>query len=245
LYGSSYAQQITKAVITKQNQKGEKASAAAGKRKVLLVDDHPVVREGLAERINREADFTVCCVAENGADAMAAIRQYAPDIVVLDLALPRSHGLEVLQDIHAHHPRLPVMIFSMHEESVYAERVLRGGARGYLMKHEKPERLLEGMRVILGGGYALSPSASAQLLQNLSQPAAREPSASPVSGLGNRELEVFQFIGQGKGTREIAGLLGLSIKTIETYRERIKGKINAKSSTDLVRQAVCWVETGI
>lgn len=232
-------------MTTKQNQKSEKTSAAAGKRKVLLVDDHPVVREGLAERINREADFTVCSVAENGADAMTAIRQCSPDIVVLDLALPRSHGLEVLQDIHAHYPRLPVMIFSMHEESVYAERVLRGGARGYLMKHEKPERLLDGMRAILGGGYALSSSASAQLLQNLSQPAVRQSSASPVSVLGNRELEVFQFIGQGKGTREIAGLLGLSIKTIETYRERIKGKINAKSSTDLVRQAVCWVETGI
>ncbi|HEV2329633.1 MAG TPA: response regulator transcription factor [Verrucomicrobiae bacterium] len=232
-------------MITKQNQKGEKPSAAAGKRKVLLVDDHPVVREGLAERINREADFTVCSVAENGAEAMAAIGRCIPDIVVLDLALPRSHGLEVLQDIHAQHPCLPVMIFSMHEESVYAERVLRGGARGYLMKHEKPERLLEGMRAILTGGYALSPSASSQLLQNLSQPAVREQSASPVNALGNRELEVFQFIGQGKGTREIAGLLGLSIKTIETYRERIKGKLNAKSATDLVRQAVCWVETGI
>lgn len=232
-------------MITKQIQKGPKHSETAGKRKVLLVDDHPVVREGLAERINREADFTVCCVAESGAEAMAAIARHTPDIVVLDLALPRSHGLEVLQDIRARYPQLPVLIFSMHEESVYAERVLRGGARGYLMKHEKPERLLEGMRAILSGGYALSTSASAQLLQNLSQPAAREPSTSPVSGLGNRELEVFQFIGQGKGTREIAGLLGLSIKTIETYRERIKGKINAKSSTDLVRQAVCWVETGI
>ena len=225
-------------------QKGEKPSEAAGKRKVLLVDDHPVVREGLAERINREADFTVCSVAENGIEAMAAIGRHAPDIVVLDLALPRSHGLEVLQDIHSHHPRLPVMIFSMHEETVYAERVLRGGARGYLMKHEKPERLLEGMRSILSGGYALSPSTSAQMLQNLSQPA-NKSSTSPVTALGNRELEVFQFIGQGKGTREIAGLLGLSVKTIETYRERIKEKLNTKSATDLVRRAVCWVETGV
>lgn len=229
-------------MITKLEPKGQ--TVAAGKRKVLLVDDHPVVREGLAERINREADFIVSCVAENGAEAMSAIARSLPDIVVLDLALPRSHGLEVLQDIHARHPNLPVMIFSMHEESVYAERVLRGGARGYLMKHEKPERLLEGMRAILNGAYALSASASAQLLQSLSQPV-RQSSASPVSILGNRELEVFQFIGQGKGTREIAGLLGLSIKTIETYRERIKGKLKAKSATDLVRQAVCWVETGI
>jgi DNA-binding NarL/FixJ family response regulator len=235
---------MIEAMITKPNQKGKRASAAAGKRKVLLVDDHPVVREGLAERINREADFTVCCVAENDREAMVAIERCAPDIVVLDLALPRSHGMEVLQDIHARYPRLPVMIFSMHEESVYAERVLRGGARGYLMKHEKPERLLDGMRAILSGGYALSPSASSQLLQNLSQPV-RESSTSAVSALGNRELEVFQFIGQGKGTREIAGLLGLSIKTIETYRERLKGKLNAKSATDLVRQAVCWVETGM
>ncbi|MDE3068645.1 MAG: response regulator transcription factor [Verrucomicrobiota bacterium] len=216
----------------------------SGKRTVLLVDDHPVVGVGLTERINRESDFGVCGVAQTGAEAMTAITRLQPDVVVLDLALPSGHGLEVLRDIHSQHPRLPVLVFSMHEESVYAERALRAGARGYLMKHEPPERLLEAIRALLSGGFAFSRETSARLLETLSQPAKEHP-GSLVAKLGNRELEVFQFIGRGKTTREIAGLLGLSVKTIETYRDRIKQKLNAHSSTDLIRQAVCWVETGV
>jgi DNA-binding NarL/FixJ family response regulator len=214
------------------------------KRTVLLVDDHPVVREGLGARINREADFTLCGTARNGAETMEAIARLNPDIVVMDLGLPRGHGLELMQDIHAQYPRLPVLIFSMHEESVYAERALRAGARGYLMKHELPERLLEGMRTILHGGYALSREASDRLLSVFGGPVNRQ-SESPVAGLGNRELEVFQFIGQGKGTREIASLLNLSVKTVETYRERLKKKLNLSSGPDLARQAVLWVETNV
>ncbi len=147
-----------------------------------------------------------------------------------------------MQDVHAQYPRLPVIIFSMHEESVYAERALRAGARGYLMKHEPPARLLEGMRTVLHGGYALSREASDRLLSAFSVPV-KEPSESPVANFGNRELEVFQFIGQGKGTREIANVLNLSVKTVETYRERLKKKLNVSSSPDLARQAVLWVET--
>jgi DNA-binding NarL/FixJ family response regulator len=214
------------------------------KRTVLLVDDHPVVREGLSMRINCESDFTVCGTAHNGAEMMEAIARLHPDIVVMDLGLPRGHGLELMQDVHAQYPRLPVIIFSMHEESVYAERALRAGARGYLMKHEPPERLLEGMRTVLQGGWALSREASDRLLSAFSA-TVKEPSESPVASLGDRELEVFQFIGQGKGTREIAGLLNLSVKTVETYRERLKKKLNLSSGTDLARQAVLWVETSV
>jgi DNA-binding NarL/FixJ family response regulator len=212
------------------------------KHTVLLVDDHPVIREGLTVRINREADFAVCGTAEDCVEAMAAIGKLKPDIVVMDLGLPRGHGLELMQDIHAQYPRLLVVIFSMQDEAVYAERALRAGARGYLMKHESSQRLLDGMRTVLRGGYALSRATSDRLLSAFAGPAS-EQSQSPVAGLGNRELEVFQFIGRGKGTKEIANLLNLSVKTVETYRERLKKKLNASSSPELTRRAVLWVET--
>src|SRR5579871_1028494 len=134
------------------------------KHSVLLVDDHPVVREGLSLRISREPDFTVCGTAGDGVEMMAAIAKLKPDVVVMDLELPRSHGLELLRDIYAQYPRMPVIVFSTHDEEVYAERAVRAGARGYLMKHEPPERLVEGMRTVLGGGYALSRAISDRLL---------------------------------------------------------------------------------
>lgn len=211
------------------------------KHTVLLVDDHPVVREGLALRINREADFTVCGTAGDGVEMMAAIARLNPDVVVMDLELPRSHGLELLRDIYAQYPRMPVIVFSTHDEAIYAERSVRAGARGYLMKHEPPQRLLEGMRTVLGGGYALSRAVSDRLLAAFAGPPTAQ-SESPIAGLGNRELEVFQFIGRGKGTKEIANLLNLSVKTIETYRERLKKKLNVRSGPDLARRAVLWVE---
>ena len=229
----------------KSGAEGKETDPMAGtKRTVLLVDDHPVVREGLAGRFNREADFTVCGTARNGAEMMEAIGRLNPDIMLMDLGLPHGHGLELMQDVHAQYPRLPVIIFSMHEESIYAERALRAGARGYLMKHEPPERVLEGMRTVLHGGYALSRQTSDRLLSAFGAPVKGQPE-SPITALGNRELEVFQFIGQGKGTREIAGLLNLSVKTVETYRERLKKKLKLSSGPDLARQAVLWVESNV
>lgn len=222
----------------------EKPGIETTKRTVLLVDDHPVVSEGLRARINREADFVVCGTANDAAGMMEAVARLNPLIMVMDLGLPRGHGLELMKDVHAQYPRLPVIIFSMHEESVYAERALRAGARGYLMKHEPPERLLEGMRTVLHGGYALSREVSDRLLSVFGAAVRGQPE-SPVTTLGNRELEVFQFIGQGKGTREIASLLNLSVKTVETYRERLKKKLNLSSGANLARQAVLWVESNI
>lgn len=213
------------------------------KHTVLVVDDHPVVREGLSARINREADFTVCGTAEDGPEMMKAIARLNPDIVIMDLGLPRGHGLELMQDIQAQYPRLPVIVFSMHEESLYAERALRAGARGYLMKHEPAERLIEGMRTVLRGGYALSGATSSRMLATFAGAPSGQQPESPIAGLANRELEVFQFIGQGKGTREIADLLKLSVKTVETYRERLKKKLKVGSAPDLARRAILWVET--
>lgn len=226
---------------SKQNS-GPTVENETKKHTVLVVDDHPVVREGLSARINREADFTVCCTAEDGPEMMTAIARLSPDIVIMDLGLPSGHGLELMRDIQAQYPRLLVIVFSMHEESLYAERALRAGARGYLMKHEPAERLIDGMRTVLRGGYALSPMTSHRMLATF----AGAPSGkleSPIAGLANRELEVFQFIGQGKGTREIADLLKLSVKTVETYRERLKKKLNVPSAPDLARRAILWVET--
>jgi len=224
------------------NESNQAGSGVENKKHtVLLVDDHPVVREGLSLRINREPDFTVCGTAGDGVEMMAAIARLKPDVVVMDLELPRSHGLDLVRDIYAQYPRTPVIVFSTHDEEVYAERAVRAGARGYLMKHEPPQRLLEGMRTVLTGGYALSRAVSDRLLAAFAGPPSAQ-SDSPIAGLGNRELEVFQFIGRGKGTKEIANLLNLSVKTVETYRERLKKKLNVRSGPDLARRAVLWVE---
>jgi DNA-binding NarL/FixJ family response regulator len=153
------------------------------------------------------------------------------------------HGLELIKDIRAQHKRLPVLVFTMHEESVYAERALRAGAQGYLMKQERPERLMEALRTLMRGDYAISSEFTGRILRAMLHPHAQRPLPS-VRSLGDRELEVFQLIGQGIGTREIATRLGRSVKTIETYRSRIKEKLELKTATDLVRHAVRWVETG-
>jgi len=211
------------------------------KRKVLIVDDHPVVREGLAQRINRERDLTVCGEAQTARDALRAVASLQPDIVVLDLSLPSGHGLELIKDLKPLMPDLRVLVFTMHDESIFAERALRAGARGYVMKQEAPERLLAAIRAVLRGDYFVSERASAGFLQTFfNRPA--EGTSRSVMRLTDRELEVFQFIGQGVGTREIALRLGRSVKTIETHRARIKEKLSVRSAAELVCRANRWVE---
>jgi DNA-binding NarL/FixJ family response regulator len=215
-----------------------------GKFKVLLVDDHPIMVEGMTEHINREADMTVCGQVNDAGPVMEAIEKFLPDVVVLDITLPHGHGLEVLKDIRSLYPDLPVLIFSMHDESVYAERVLRAGANGYLMKDEPPSRLLSSLRGVLQGELVFAPKLSSRLLKSLHT---RRPQGSGAGGaecLGDRELEVLQFIGKGLSTREVATELRLSIKTVETYRARIKKKLFLKSANELVVYATRWVETG-
>lgn len=222
-----------------------KSNVPAPKRKVLLVDDHPVVREGLTKRLSNEPDLVVCGEAQNVAEAMQAITQFQPDIVVLDLSLgDGGHGLELIKDLRAAQNPVPILVFTMFDEATYALRVLQAGAQGYVMKQESSERLLYAIRTVLKGDYALSPQTSTRFLQTVLQPS--KPSAnnaSLVDTLGDRELEVFELLGKGLGTREIADKLGRSIKTIETYRARIKEKLQLTSATALVREAVRWVES--
>lgn len=218
-----------------------KISLFSHKRTVLLVDDHPVVREGLTRRINSEDDLSVCAEARTPTEALRAMKQFQPDVVVVDLALTEGHGLELIKDIRSQPNRAPILVFTMFEEATYALRALKAGAQGYLTKNESSERLVNGLRAVLRGEYVLNPDISTRFLQARLQPGEDSPAAQDK--LADRELEVFELIGKGIGTRDIADRLGRSVKTIETYRARIKEKLGLRSSTALMREAVRWVET--
>jgi len=220
-------------------------SKASGKQRILIVDDHPMMRQGLAQLINSEPDLTVCCEADTARQALETIGQGKPDLALVDISLPDKSGLELIKDLHALHPELRVLVVSMHDESLYAERVLRAGGRGYVMKQEGGRKLMEAIRHVLSGQIYVSEKMSARILEIFSG-GRRDGTGSPVGRLTDREFDVFQLIGQGKGTREIAEHLKLSVKTVEVHRARIKEKLGIKSATDLVRFAVRWadVQTG-
>jgi DNA-binding NarL/FixJ family response regulator len=223
---------------------GEKhrAKTGEGKSKVLIVDDHPIVRQGLSELINHEKDLTVCGQAEDAQQAMAAIRSVKPDVVVVDISLKEKNGIELMKDIKAQYPNMPVLVLSMHDESLYAERALRAGARGYIMKQEATEKVVTGIRTVLSGQVYVSDKMAAKMVYKLVGGGATA-GASPVESLSDRELEVFNLIGHGLGTRQIAEKLYLSIKTIETYRAHIKEKLNLVSAGELLQYAIQWVNT--
>jgi DNA-binding NarL/FixJ family response regulator len=208
--------------------------------RILIVDDHPIVRHGLAELLNDEPDLEVCAEAEDAAGAMAAINEHKPDLAIVDISLNGVDGLELLKDIKARDPELPVLIVSIYDESLYAERVLRAGALGYLNKQVAIENVVPAVRRILGGKIYLSEKMSNRLLHNMVGGKA-DLDASPVDRLSDRELEVYRLIGQGLGTRQIADQLSLSMKTIETYRENIKAKLNLRDGNQMIRHAVQWV----
>jgi DNA-binding NarL/FixJ family response regulator len=215
-------------------------SKTASKR-VLIVDDHPMMRQGLAQLINNEPDLKVVAEADTGGQGLDIVVNEKLDLAVLDISLPDKNGLELIKDIRAVKPELPILIVSMHDEALYAGRVLRAGGRGYIMKQEGGKKLLQAIRQVLTGQIYVSEKMSAQILETFSghRP---EQSASPVSRLSDREFEVFQLIGQGKGTKEIAQHLNLSVKTVEVHRAKIKEKLSLQSATDLVRYAVRWSE---
>lgn len=225
--------------------------ASPARRKVLIIDDHWVVREGLIKCINGEKDLIVCGEALDATQALDAISRLKPDIVVMDLVLSSGHGLDLIKNIKSQRHSAPILVFTMFEESLYALRALQAGARGYIMKGEPSDRLLNAIRTILRGDYALSAQTSNRFLQTFLQPSSkrsygsveRPGSRELAENLGDRELEVFGLIGKGLGTSEIASQLGCSVKTIETYRARIKKKLQLTSATALVREAVRWAET--
>jgi len=218
-----------------------RASHAKDKARILIVDDHPIVREGLALRLNHQPDMEVCGEADSVPNALKAITDCRPDLAVVDLTLRGRSGLELIKDLHVRHPKLPVLVLSMHDESLYAERALRAGARGYIMKQEAADHVVEAIHRILAGKVFLSEKMAARLLDTFVG-GKTEPAASPAQRLSDRELQVFELIGRGFSTRRIAETLHVSVKTAEAYRANIKRKLELKDAAELTRRAVIWVE---
>jgi len=211
-------------------------------RKILIVDDHPIVRQGLTELINQEKDLVACGQAEDAYEAMEAIKALKPDLVIVDISLKGKSGMEVIKDIKARHPALPVLTLSMHDESLYAERALRAGAKGYIMKQEATEKVITAIRKVLSGQVYVSNQVATRIVSKFAG-GTPDADASVIDHLSDRELEVFRLIGQGYRTRQIAERLHLSVKTIETYRAHIKEKLNLASASELLRYAVQWVSS--
>ena len=211
------------------------------KFRILLVDDHAVVRYGIAQLINRQSDLVVCGEEEDASRALTAITTLKPDLVIADISLKDSSGLELMRNLKAQYVGLPVLVVSVHDESIYAEIAFRAGALGYLMKQEAVEKILTAIRRVLAGSIYVSDTQAARMLQQQvrGQSTIQE---SPVKSLSDRELEVFQLIGSWKKTKDIAAQLHLSIKTIEYYREQIKRKLNLKSAAELTHYATSWVQ---
>ncbi len=201
------------------------------------MDDHPIIRDGLAKLINREADLAVCGDAEDATSALQLIESLQPDLVIVDLCLKGADGLELVKDIRARDANLPVLMFSMLDESVYAERALRAGADGYVMKQEATEKVIEAIRRVLGGGLYLSDRFANDMIHKIvhGDPVGESPS---IAELTDRELAVFRLIGEGHGTRQIADQLKVSVKTVETHQSHIKEKLALKNGRDLVQHAI-------
>jgi DNA-binding NarL/FixJ family response regulator len=210
-------------------------------KRIFIVDDHPVFREGLVGFVGRERDLAICGEADNALTALTAIEKAKPDLVLVDIGLPGKSGLELIKDIQAVNPETPVLAISMHDETLYAERVLRAGGRGYLMKQEGPEKMLQAIRHVLSGQIAVSAKMSARILDALS--GRRDKNTSPISRLTDREFEILRFIGSGKDSHAIAKHLNLSVKTVDTHRTHLKEKLNLSNGTELICYAARWVET--
>ena len=208
-------------------------------RRVLIVDDQPIFALGLRVLLGREEGMEVCGVVDSAPGARAAIKQQNPDAVIIDISLSQGDGIELLRDICAHHPALPVLVLSAHDESIYAARMLAAGADGYVSKHALDSRVLAALRRVLDGGVAVSEQVGNQMIEKLAN-GASHTSADPIDQLSTRELQVLRLIGKGLSTRETAAMLNLSPKTIESHRQRIKRKLNLSTGTQLVQYAVNW-----
>jgi DNA-binding NarL/FixJ family response regulator len=211
------------------------------KHKIFIIDDHPLLREGLARLINLQPDLCVCGEASTTQQALKSIPILKPDIVILDLTLMASNGMDFLKDKNSRSLKSRVLVLSMHEESLYAERALRAGARGYIMKQEASKEVLKAIHHILAGEIYLSEKMAAKMLHKVASGLTEEKTL-PEGALSDRELQVFQSIGQGRGTRQIAEELHISAKTVESYRAHIKIKMNLKNAHELTQHAVHWVE---
>ena len=209
-------------------------------KRIFLVDDHPMLRTGLIRLIESKAGCEVCGESETASDAMDSIPAAAPDIVLMDISLPDKSGLELIKDLLARFPELRIQVFSMHDEMLYAERVVRAGAKGYLMKGESTDKLIEAIDCVLSGGLYLSRRVCDHVISNLSKN--RSPEKAGPKSLSDRELEIFELIGRGKTNAQIAVQLHISPKTVDAHRTNIRSKLALPDSTSLMREAVLWVE---
>ena len=211
------------------------------KTKIFLVDDHPLVREGLVNLINQQSDLEVCGEAGNEPHALELIGTVLPDVAIVDITLENGSGIELIKSIKAIHPAVKTLVLSMHDESLYAERALRAGALGYIMKREAAKKITEGIRCVLAGQIYVSEKISAILTKKFVE-GGTAASASPIEQLSNRELEVFHLLGRGHSTRQIADNLHVGFKTVQAYSARIKEKLKLANATELLREAMRWHE---
>jgi DNA-binding NarL/FixJ family response regulator len=212
---------------------------ARGQRRVLIVDDHPIVRQGLRRMIETEADLVVCGEVQTEREARAAIRALVPDVVIVDISLAQGDGLELVRDVHAQRPELPMLVLSMHDELIYGERLLAAGASGYIMKQAASDQLLVALRRVLSGSIYLSDSL-ADSLNTARVDGVNGVASDPIDRLSNRELQVLSLIGRGLSSREAADGLGLSVKTVETHRQSLKRKLNLATNAQLLQYAINW-----
>jgi DNA-binding NarL/FixJ family response regulator len=219
----------------------ERKLSVKSKRTVFVIDDHPIVREGLTQLINREPDLTVCGTAEDIYEALKAMQTLKPDIALADISLKGADGIELIKNLKIRMPALPVLVLSIHDESIYAPRALRAGARGFIMKQEATENVLLALRRVLSGEIYLSKRMANKMLQQFVGAPGTAQKFS-IDRLSDRELEVFRLIGQGHGTRRIAEELRLSVKTVESYREHIKEKMTLSDASELVQHAIQWLQ---
>jgi DNA-binding NarL/FixJ family response regulator len=209
-------------------------------KRILVVDDHPLFRKGLEQLINSDGTFAVCGEASNAVEAMGVIRKLNPDLAIVDLSLPGANGIELIKNIRAEFSKLPILVLSMHDESLYALRALRAGAEGYVMKHEAMANVLQAIREVFSGRPYLSPAMAAQVITKFAHRQA-EGEADAVERLSDRELEILELIGKGNDVRQIAKALHLSPKTVETHRSHIKDKLDLKNSREVARFALQWL----
>jgi DNA-binding NarL/FixJ family response regulator len=215
-------------------------SAVTAQRRVLIVDDHPIVRQGLRRMIEPEPDLVVCGEVQTEREARAAIRALAPDVVIVDISLAQGDGLELVRDVHAQRPELPMLVLSMHDELIYAERLLAAGASGYIMKQAASDQLLIALRKVLEGETYLSESLAGNLGRLEGGNGLAGSGSDPIDRLSNRELQVLSLIGRGLSSREAAEALGLSVKTVETHRQSLKRKLNLATNAQLLQYAINW-----
>jgi DNA-binding NarL/FixJ family response regulator len=212
------------------------------KIKILLVDDHPLVREGLANLISRQSDFEVCGEAVSEPQALELIGTVQPNVAIVDISLENGSGIELIKSIKALHPAVTVLVLSMHDESLYAERALRAGARGYIMKREAAKKIIHGIRTVVAGQLYISDKIAAMMNEKYVE-GRTAANTSPIEQLSNRELEVFQLLGLGHNTRQIADHLHVGFKTVQAYCARIKEKLKLANANELLREAIRWHES--